>query len=137
MKFWLNDDIDMTQIVDSMQLDSDQEIAGMEMGGVTASLEVRGDVKVWWNEDGSPLDGDYYTRPSEFPQKLKDLILEDRWYDCDGSVYVSENNWFELFYALDDEFVGSDVVDVERMTPIEIFSLLYDTCMEVEKENER
>ena len=136
MEFWLNDDVDMTKIVDSMQLDSGTEIAGMKLDNITASLEVRGEVKVWWNENGgSPFEGDYYTIPSQFPQGLKDLILNDRWYDCDGAVYVSENNWFEVFTAIDDAMgPDSDVVDVEGMTPTDIFGLLYDICISKKEE---
>ena len=136
MEFWLNDDIDMTKIVDSMQLDSGTEIAGMKLDNITVSLEVRGEVRVWWNENGDPFDGDCYTTPSEFPRELKDLIAGDnRWWDCDKRVYIDNNNWFEVFTAVDDTYVpDADVVDVEGMTPVEIFTMLYDICKNAKEE---
>ena len=130
MKFWVNDDIDMTQITDSMQLDSDTQIAGMEFKGITASLEVRGYVGVYWNPDATSeyLDsGDHYTQPSDFPQELKDLIKEGGYWDCDPRVYVTENNWFELFLADEDGYIGSDVVDVEEYTYVDLFNFLHES----------
>ena len=134
MKFWVNDDIDMTQITDSMQLDSDTQIASMEFHGITAYLDVKGEVKVWWNSNAETDDldemfkcGDYYKYPSEFPQELKDLIKEDRGWDCDPRVYVSENNWFDLAIFYDDEYIGSDVVDVEGFTYADLFNFLHES----------
>lgn len=136
--FWINPNYDMTQIVDSMQIDSEETIATMHAFGVKASLEVRGDVKIWWNpEKGKdPLDGKYYKYPSEFPEDLKNLIAkgvtnDDQHWSTDPRLYISENNWFEIFIG--DENRGYDCsicVDVEGMTPDEIKDMLLDICKE-------
>ena len=142
MEFWLNQDINTETIVDSMQLDSNQEVAFMKRNLVKVAVDVRGEVGVWWNPDGNgePFDGVYYTRPSEFPQDLKDLIAAGRnengapW-DCDPRVYVDANNWFEAFVERvgDDVPYAEDLVDVEGLTPVEVFSLMYDICVATER----
>lgn len=140
--------IDLREIKDSMQLDSEQTIATLKMENKTASLEVRGDVKVFWNpdKDEDPGDGECYTQPSEFSQELKDIIagkktiyrkdgdtegIENMW-TLDDRVYVSENNWFELFVTNDenDTFPISDVVDVEGYNATQIFELMYGALAE-------
>ena len=134
--------LDLRNIKDSMQLDSDQEIARMEKDGYTATLEVRGEVKVWWNEDGEPCDGEYYTHPSEFPEKLSCLIADG--HTADGShwtfdprLYISENNWFELFVTnpLYDTVPDADVVDSEGLSDHDVFSMLYEAIEERAKED--
>lgn len=146
MEFWLNPDINTEMIVDSMQLDSNQEVAFMKHNLVTVVVAVRGEVGVWWNPDsnGEPCAGVYYTRPSEFPQDLKDLIAAGRnengapW-DCDPRVYVDANNWFEAFvevaggYVPEADYATGNVVDVEGLTPVEVFSLLYNICVATER----
>ena len=149
-EFWVNEDYDMTQIKDSMQIDSNECIASLTAGDVTLSLEVVGEVKVFWNENGDPGDGDYYTRPSEFPDKLKDLIagkmticrkdgdtegIEHRW-ELDDRVYVSENNWFEIFMRDPDNRYGGSAswtVDAEGGTPGELLDLLLGVLDEITK----
>lgn len=139
---------DLTNIRDSMQLDSEQNIATLKAGDYLVTIEVRGAVKVWFNPDtsGESGDGTYYSSPSEFPQELKDIIAGDaKIYRKDGDndgidyiwtlddrVYVSENNWFELFIfdGEDDSMPVSDVVDVEGMTPSQVFDTMYDALVE-------
>jgi hypothetical protein len=131
-----------------MQLDSEQNIATLKADDYLVTIEVRGDVKVWFNPDtsGDPGDGTYYSCPSEFPQELKDIIAGDaKIYRKDGDisgidyiwtlddrVYVSENNWFELFIydKEDDPMPVSDVVDVEGMTPSQVFDTMYEALVE-------
>lgn len=133
MKFYLNPDVDMTKVVDSMQIDSGTVIAVLEKDGHKASLEVRGEVKVWWNEHGEPCEGECYKYPSEFPEKLKRLIAdvytsdEGHW-TLDPRLYISENNWFEVFVTgPENEHVpDAYVVDVEGSTEEEIRNLLDD-----------
>lgn len=131
IEFYINDDIDMTKIADSMQLDSNQVIASMRIGDMEASIEVQGEVKIWWNEEGNPFDGEYYIYPSEFPEKLKELIAagytdDGLHWTLDPRLYISENNWFEVFYG-----TGTDVVDVEGYTPAQLFEMLYYCLKEV------
>ena len=123
---------DTSVIKDSMQLDSGETIACMKARGKRASIEVQGAVKVWWNpnvaDGSSPTDGEYYNRPSEFPKELKSLILNNREWENDERVYVSENNWFELFVydSDDDRLPVSDVVDIEYLSVNEIREMLLD-----------
>lgn len=142
--FWLNPDIDMTKIKDSMQIDSGTTIATLKTKNHFISLEVRGEVKVFFNPDknGEPTDGDYYTSPSEFPQELKDLIAEnteiyrkdedtkgiEHTWSLDDRVYISENNWFEIFREEDedDPVPNADIVDAEGLTPEEILNLMLE-----------
>lgn len=142
--FWLNPDIDMTQIKDSMQIDSGTTIATLKTKNHFISLEVRGEVKVWFNPDknGEPTNGDYYIYPSEFPQELKDLIakkteiyrkdgdnkgIEHTW-SLDDRVYMSENNWFEIFKGEDenDTALSADTIDIEGYTPEEILGVMLE-----------
>lgn len=99
------------------------------MNGCTATLEVRGDVRVWF-------DGVYYDAPSVFPAELKTLIASDvDWFD-NPRVDVSNNNWFEVFYGFSqypDEHY--DTVDVEGYTNQQILDLLTDCIMEVLNES--
>ena len=144
MEFYFNEDIDLPNIKDSMQLDSGTTIATLKYKNNWASLEVRGEVKVFFNpkvkEGEAPTDGDYYVYPSEFPQELKDLIAgETEIYRADGDIkgiehnwafddriYISENNWFELFVAddEDDPIPDAVVVDVEGECATEILNML-------------
>lgn len=120
--------VDLINVGDSMELDSGQIIAEMQYGNISASLEVRGDVKV-------TFDDQTYLCPSDFPQKLKEMIHTDRnWYNS-KSVYVSENNWFELFVSCDGSaFPDADCVDAENLKPIDVFGLLYEAIVSKIKE---
>lgn len=133
-EFRMDPDEDLTGIKDSMQIDSGTVIATLKTGNSYLSLEVRGEVKVWFNPDkeGKPEDGEYYRYPSEFPQELKDLIAENRDWDLDSRVYVSENNWFELFKSKDekDPVPESATVDAEGSTPAEILMMLLEYAWE-------
>ena len=133
ISMYLNTEIDMEKIIDSMQLDSGQTIASMRIGNIKASLEVRGDVKVWWNEKaGDPTEGELFTYPSEFPDKLKRLIADGytsdvgNWYD-DPRLCIANNNWFEIFVGPIGTCAPSAyLVDAEGSTPKDLFELLYD-----------
>lgn len=147
-KFYINPGIDMTQIDDSMQINSETVIAALVTPKKFVTLEVRGDVKVFFNEkvkddpNAVAEDGDYYENPSEFPQLLKDIIsgkepiyrrdgdtkgYENMW-TLDDRIYLSENNWFEVFVSDDefDAFPRCDLGDFEHNTNDQIYeSLLY------------
>lgn len=129
MEFWVNPEIDLTKISDSMQLDSNQEIAALSDGKYRVSLEVRGDAHVFFN-------GVYYDAPSVFPDELKTLIAERQdWYE-DARVEVCENNWFEVFYGTDeypDEHY--DTVDAEGFNYVSILTLLLECVTEMKNED--
>ncbi len=120
---------DMTDIVDSVQLESDDtngiDVCSYQKDSFLVTIEVRGAVKIWWNTTTNNLnngEGMYYTHWSEFPEELKNLIRNtgtaDRHWTCDPRVYVSENNWFEIFLWEKDgkgglNLISSDCIDIE------------------------
>ena len=122
--------IDMKNIEDSLQLDSDQTICSLENNDIEINIEVKGEVKVWWNPNGDPMDGEYFTRPSEFPEELKNLIVNEEWYDTDEHIEVTSNNWFEIFFVnkADGNCIASDVIDVEGYDEKELLK----ACLEYE-----
>ena len=124
-RMYVNPDIDMTKIRDSMQLDSETVIAEMETPNALVSLEVQGDVCVFFHTEDAPqgFDGPY-TKPSSFPDKLKSLIAGEEpvrgaksWL-YDERVCVDANNWFELFIGKDksDLCSKSFLVNIDNMT---------------------
>ena len=135
--------IDLTNIVDSMQLDSNQVVARMSCQDITATLEVRGSVSVWWNEKaGDAEEGEHYTDPSEFPEKLKSLIAnvasEDGFWYQDPRVHVYLNNWFELFVWEKDKPVPyAKCVDAEECRPYEVEEMLRDAIAEYLQREEK
>lgn len=122
--------VNMKNIKNSLQLDSGQTICSLENDFVKTIIEVNGDVKIWWNPNGDPRDGDYYTKPSEFPEELKKIIAEDKWFDTNKHVEVDFNNWFEIFFIdkATNEFAAEDVADIEGYDDKE---LLF-TCLDFE-----
>lgn len=130
MQFWYNDNVDLTDKKDSLQLDSGTVIATLCQDGYLVSLEVRGEVRV-------TFDGVTYRVPSEFPQKLKDIISSGKVWK-DERVYIGNNNWFEVFVESRD---GSDVldwtsdtVDVEGYSVSKVLELLIETLDAVKVE---
>lgn len=136
---------DLTEIRDSMLLDSDTIVAYLsdETTNRSVSLVVRGYVDVRWCPEVDFVNSvvERYRQPSEFPKELKELIAKDPNWMNDPRVCVDENNWFEIFV---DERVEnntfwnnlfSDVVDVESNTPEQIKDLLLQTYEEICEEN--
>ena len=126
---------DLYQIKDSVQLESGTVIATLETLKCFVSLEVRGDVKIFWDPEGlnvgAGVYGECYCHPLEFCDELKELIeTNNRWWE-DPRVYISENNWFELFIGKDksDPIPVSEVVDVEGYTSEDIEKLMLE-CIE-------
>lgn len=128
---WVNPHIDMSSIKDSMQLDSYQDIAYLKDANIniTVSIEVRGEVKVWFNRHGgNPFDGEWFSTPSDFPKELKTLIAENnRWYE-DERLFIDENNWFEAFVEAPMTRIqfDSELVDIEGMSTEELTQFLYE-----------
>ncbi len=119
---------DCTKVTDSMQLSSETTVCSMKYKGHTATIEVRGDVKIAYNPDGIGNGADsIYHDYSEMPEELKRLI-DNGTYVCDERVYKDENNWFEVFY-LDH----SDTLDCEYHTPEELKEQLFEYVLEVER----
>lgn len=133
--------IDISDIPDSILLASNQVIASYtdKEKDVSLSLEVRGEVHICYK------DRDYYDA-SEFPKELVDII-RNGYYDEAGEhhsyldspdIYVSENNWFEMFEMnANDNYLGRTwVVDAENYTDADIKSLFEETAEEILKERE-
>lgn len=132
--FWCDDNL--SQYVDSMLFDSGEQIAEMifEDNGkeVYLSLEVRGEVKVYFGDDGPA-----YRYPSEFPAFLKELIKANpgRW-DTEDGVYVDMNNWFEYIYDIDGEYSDGIMCewDISKATPEDIKKEMLEICEYLIKE---
>lgn len=118
--FWCNPEIDMSIINDSMELDSNQVIATLEVDDILLSLEVRGETRVEYK-------GVIYYTPSEFPKELKTLIHASSWWMNHEDVQVYFNNWFEVF---DEGQHWSDVVDAEQLDEDGLKELLLDIYVE-------
>ena len=110
--------IDLTNIKNSMQLNSDQIIAELQKNEMIITLEVQGDISVSFN-------GESYFSYDDFPEELKKLIKSNA-YMQDARVYVALNNWFEIFVYKNknDTLPEAYVADVEGMTPEELFEEL-------------
>lgn len=117
--------VDMSDIEDSMELDSNTTICTLETETHFVSIEVRGEVKVRYKDE-------WYHRPSEFPTELKERIHSDAYWSCDENVYVDMNNWFEAFWKNkpDQRVESFDLVDVENSSPKELLDLCL-TLLEV------
>ena len=115
--------IDLSNIVDSLQLDSDQVICKYVSADkkFQVTIEVRGEVNIDFSPTGDFDECDRYKYPSEFPKALKEIIARGEVYNS-PYVYISNNNWFELFYWDEEgQFLDSDVVDVEKSTFEDLF----------------
>ena len=121
--------VDMTNIVDSLQLSSGTTIATLEVGnGTVATVEVRGEVKI-------DFDGVTYREPADFPEELKQIIAEGRLLEMeyDDRLYIDANNWFEFFLSEKGELIGNDIVDVEKHTTAELYELMAETVNDWEE----
>ena len=126
--FAFNKTVDMTKIVDSMQLDSDTVIASLTMDdGLKVSLETCGDVWIRFSPDGTEEKEDYYDKPSEFPDELKEIVAAGCLY-ADERVYAVNNNWFEVFIRNKEGILeASFLAEAERMTEENIREMLTDS----------
>lgn len=95
--------VPLDKCIDSMLLDSDQEVATYELtdadGGGEVSVQVLGKVWVWF-------DGSYYDKATQMPDELLKIIRDGKLWN-DERVNVLENNWFEAILFRD----GSDCSD--------------------------
>lgn len=115
--------IDLTDINDSMELESGQEIARYEKDGFVVTLEVHGDVRVIYDDTS-------YRSVHSMPEELIEMFHNGT-AGTNPDVYIDMNNWFEVFFweRKDNILVWtglSDVVDYEKSSPEELESLLKD-----------
>lgn len=102
--------IDLTNINDSMELDSGSVIAELKKDNYMLELRVCGEVRVNFKDER-------YACASAMPEKLLRLFHNGKAYE-DDRVSVIDNNWFEVFLYewKDDMWVwtgSSDVWDCE------------------------
>lgn len=89
-KFWINPDINLEEIKDSMQLDSRQTICTVTDNlNNQVSLECLGNVKILWN-------GEAFHSPSSFPSELKKLIAKKATWYTDKRLEIIESNYFDV-----------------------------------------
>ena len=115
--------VNMTNIVDSLQLPSGSTIASLEYGnGTVATIEVRGEVNI-------DFEGVTYRDPAEFPEELKQIIAEGRLSEVEGGerLYVNANNWFEFFFSKEGDSLDYDVIDAEKCSTAELYELMAET----------
>ncbi len=136
---WLNGNYDMSNIVDSMEIDSDELIASLSSGKLNAEIRVCGEVKVYWSESETDVneDGELYRHPSEFPANLKALIRnEPVTWQHDPRVYAERTNWFELFVRDAETVVYDEVVEAAKESPEGLYKLLSSAIDETNAEKE-
>ena len=104
--------IDLSNVNNSMELDSGQEVARFEKGNYAVTLEVRGDVK------GQYKDWTY-KHASSMPEEL--IRMFHNWKpEYEEIVNCYMNNWFEIFLWKKGKdgmlhWLGiSDVCDIEN-----------------------
>lgn len=113
--------VDLTNINDSMELDSCIEVARLTKGPYRILLEVYGEVEVYYKDEA------FYSA-SDMPDELLKLFHDGSAYNH-PDVSIVESNWFEVFY---EEWIGSNwvdsgwsaVVDPEAKNPAELESTL-------------
>jgi len=74
---------------DSMELDSGQCVASLEVDDLLVCVNVEGYVRV-------VFENSVYKAPSQFPDELKQLFHDGKAED-DERVFIDNNNWFESF----------------------------------------
>ena len=124
--------VDTSDIVDTLQLDSDTEICAYydNNKGISSSVFIKGEVRVTYK-------GETYKTPSEFPEELKKLIKKDREWENNDDVYVSENNWAELYvYDEADEILDSEIIDIEKLSPTKLYVEVVEKTMEIVQNND-
>ena len=126
--FTTNEAVPFERIITSMQLDSDQTLAHLKAGDYDVYLDVRGDVRVLWNQDpnGDYQDGEVYKTPSGFPEELMKIFESGTSIVDMKNIHIGENNWFEVCANYKGHCVlVEDDFDVELREPDEIFDLLW------------
>ena len=109
---------DLSDINDSMELESGQVIAELCSQYHKVELLVAGEVRVVYKDD-------VYKSISQMPEELVRLFHDEKaWLNKD--VYIDNNNWFEVvIYEDNGKWTGyGEVVDCEGMNPEEIETLL-------------
>lgn len=119
---------DLTNVRDSMMFNSYTDIAKLTTPeGKEMTLEVRGEVRVTTHDENGDIIATYRGY-SDMPADLKAKIADGSYLE-DESIYVGDNNWFEVFY---NDANLCECVDVENCTPAEIYELMADMIEQYE-----
>ena len=111
--------IDLSDINDSMELDSGSVVAELREDKYMLELRVCGEVRVDFGDDR-------YTCASNMPDELLQIIHDGKLFEFeDDRIEVIDNNWFELFLYewKDDMWVwtgSSDLWDCEGYSADEL-----------------
>ena len=108
---------DLTNINDSLEIESGTCICYMKTNWGSVEIRVVGEVRIFFEEESYRY---YYDFPDELKKKIHDGTA---W--SDDRVGIGNNNWFEAFSDCGE----SDVVDVEGMTEEELKA----ECLELVK----
>jgi len=121
----------LSKYIDSMLFDSGECIASMDYTDDTTGKKVSLDLKVCGHVKVSFEEVDY-VRYSDFPEKLKKLIKNNREWELDERVYVDENNWFEFIYST-EKFSDGIIMeeDVTSYTEETLKVLMEEICKEI------
>ena len=115
--------VPLTELKDSMLLDSGQEVLALKYRGYDVSVRVCGEVRVDYKDDR-------YAAATQMPDELLAKFRDGSAYD-DPDVTIIDNNWFEAFIDKDGEWTGrSTVVDLEGDTEEDLASGLKDMVEE-------
>ena len=114
---------DLTNINDSLELESGTCICYMKTNWGSVEIRVVGEVRIFFDENRND-DFTSYRYYYDFPDELKKIIHDGTAWG-DDRVDIENNNWFEAFSDCGE----SDVVDVEGLTEEE----LKTECLELIK----
>lgn len=117
--------IDLSDINDSMELDSGLTIATLKGDKYDFELMTQGYVRVYY-KDG------VYTCASNMPKELLKIFHDGK---ITEDINVVENNWYELF--IDESgggFVCADLVDLDACSKEELEKFLNEEMDYYEKE---
>lgn len=96
-EFWIEpNDVKLANI-DSILVESGTTLAYMKYiindSEEELSIETQGEVKIRYK-------GDYYFRPQEYTDELKEIIRNQSYLEEDLDFEILDNNWCELFYTI-------------------------------------
>lgn len=125
---------DISNINDSLLIDSNTIIAEYIGKDYDASIEVRGEVKIIHNLDNGGMD--IFKTPSDYPDWLKKSITEENLSER-NDIYIDANNWFEVFiWDKEGNCITSDVVDCENNSFDQLAGIMTDFVDEFRKHRE-
>ncbi len=112
--------VPLTELKDSMLLDSGQKVITISHRGYDVTVRVVGEVRVDYKGSG-------YAAACQMPEELLEKFRDGSAYS-DPDVNIIDNNWFEAFIDKDGAWTGSSSVidDFEDKSEEEIAKRLMD-----------